>query len=185
MKPLIRQLYSNSSAALLAMYDHLAKTAKCEVGEHMVCAVLVIFVSGGCCLSHLGPRDGREGAVAKALVEVLERSTQVDRLAEGLGAIFVEGCSEKALDMMRDSLPSGLPRIDRDFINLDRANYVDRVTGRDAMLLQVRVLSAGEGTCVVSVEKSLGNLGGSQYTISLVRVQLGWKVVEFEMEWVS
>ena len=124
-------------------------------------------------------------AKAAAVLRVLEKTMDLEQMVTETGAIFITPASDMTMHILEGKIQSPAPRLDSDLTKFDGNAYRDKLTGKDAMLLRVQLMSSSRHLRKFRVCKSYGSLGGNEYYITVELEQGVWKVTRFEHGYVS
>jgi len=120
-------------------------------------------------------------AMAVALTHVFSETTDIERLAEDYGAIFFKGASEHVVLALSATYDHKMPRLDKDLKRVDQERFIDKVTGKKAMLLGVETIATGRDSFTFKIVKSYGDVGGNDYTVEVNLIGQRWEVVGFHL----
>ena len=127
------------------------------------------------------PLTELESAQTEALVEMLRRTGILEHAREHYGAIFFQDVREPVIKELINRSGPSLPRVLFGTESLDRDRWVDKDTGRRAMLIHLKTRSSSLDEASFGIIAQTSTSGGIFCGVQTVKNGGTWQVAKFEV----
>jgi hypothetical protein len=122
-----------------------------------------------------------ESAQAEAIIAVFNRTTVLEHLRDNFGAVFFQGVSSNALNEVNRRIGGKLPQLRGSLQGLDLTKWVDKETGKRAMLVEAQTVSSDARAPVFRITTRIYNRGGNMCRAEMKKVDDAWQLAGFEV----
>jgi hypothetical protein len=122
-----------------------------------------------------------EAAQAEAVIAVFARTTVLEGFRDNFGAVFFQGVSSNTLNEVNRRIGGKLPQSCASLQRLDPTRWVDKKTGKRAMLVEAQTVSSDPRAPVFRIITRIYNRGGTICRAEMRKVDEDWQVAGFEV----
>jgi hypothetical protein len=122
-----------------------------------------------------------EVAQAKAIIAVFSRTTVLEHFRENFGAVFFQGVSSNTLNEVNRRIGGKLPQLCASLQRLDPTRWVDKKTGKRAMLVEAQTVSSDPRAPVFRIITRIYSRGGNMCRAEMKKVDGDWQLAGFEV----